>query len=94
MEKKRPDLIAQIRADHPHVPSWERWTMDAHRIGLKPMVRRIWARKGERPIITVHQRYQWRYLYGFVCPQSGETFWLILPTVSVEVFSQALGERA
>jgi transposase len=94
MEKKLPDLIAQIRAAHPHVPSWELWTMDEHRIGLKPIVRRIWARKGKRPIITVHQRYQWRYLYGFVCPQSGATFWLILPTVSVEVFSQALAELA
>ena len=68
--------------------------MDEHRIGLKPIVRRIWARKGKRPIVTVHHRYQWRYLYGFVCPERGETFWLILPTVSVEVFSQALAELA
>jgi len=93
-KKKLPDLIQQIRDAHPDVTQWELWTMDEHRIGLKPIVRRIWARKGERPIITVHQRYRWRYLYGFVCPQSGETFWLILPTVSVEVFSQALAELA
>jgi hypothetical protein len=53
MEKKLPDLIQQIRADHPSVTSWELWTMDEHRIGLKPIVRRVWAHKGERPIITV-----------------------------------------
>jgi transposase len=94
MEKKPPTLIAQIRAAHSHVPPWERWTMDEHRIGLKPIVRRIWARRGNRPIITVQPRYQWRYLYGFVCPQHGETFWLLLPTVSVPVFSQALAELA
>ena len=94
MEKKLPDLIAQIRAAHPDVLHWDLWTMDEHRIGLKPIVRRIWARSGERPIITVQQRYQWRYVYGFVCPQRGETFWLILPTVTVEVFSQALAELA
>ena len=94
MEKKLPDLIAQIRAAHPDVPHWDLWTMDEHRIGLKPIVRRIWARSGERPIITVQQRYQWRYVYGFVCPQRGETFWLILPTVTVEVFRQALAELA
>ena len=93
-KKKLPDLIAQIRAAHPDVPHWDLWTMDEHRIGLKPIVRRIWARSGERPIITVQQRYQWRYVYGFVCPQRGETFWLILPTVTVEVFSQALAELA
>jgi len=68
--------------------------MDAHRLGLKPIVRRIWAHNGERPIITMHQRYQWRYRYGFVGPPSGEIFWLILSTGSVEVFSQAPAELA
>jgi hypothetical protein len=68
--------------------------MDEHRIGLKPIVRRIWALRGERPVVIVHHRYDWRYLYGFVCPETGETFWLILPTVSTEVFSMALNELA
>jgi hypothetical protein len=30
------------------------------------------------------------YVYAFVHPQSGDTSWLLLPTVNVEVFSQAL----
>ncbi len=94
MEKKLPDLIQQIRDSHPQVTTWELWTMDEHRIGLQPIVRRMWVRQGKRPIITVHPRYQWCYLYGFVCPQHGETFWLILPTVSVAAFRQALGELA
>lgn len=35
------------------------------------------------------------HLYGFVRPQSsGEVFWLILPTVNVELFSMALFEFA
>jgi transposase len=93
-KKKLPDEIAAIQAAHPEVRSWELWTMDEHRIGLKPILRRIWAPKGERPHVTVHQRYRWRYVYGFVCPQSGETFWLILPTVSIAVFSQALAALA
>jgi hypothetical protein len=94
MEKKLPDLIADIQAAHPTVTDWALWTMDEHRIGLQPILRCLWARQGERPIIGVHQRYHWRYLYGFVCPQTGETFWLILPTVSIAVFSQALAELA
>lgn len=94
MEKKLPDVIQAMRDAHPEVPHWELWTMDEHRMGLKPILRRIWALQGARPIITVQHRYQWRYLYGFVCPQTGETFWLILPRVSVEIFSQALAELA
>jgi transposase len=38
--------------------------------------------------------YKWTYLYGFVRPESGEVFWLILPMVNVEMFSLALGEFA
>lgn len=47
----------------------------------------MWALKGERPVATVHHRYKWTYLYSFVRPKTGEVHWLILPTVSVKVFS-------
>jgi hypothetical protein len=32
--------------------------------------------------------------YAFVRPESGEVYWLILPTVNVELFSMALSEFA
>jgi hypothetical protein len=40
----------------------------------------------------VHHRYEWLYVYGFVRPATGESFWLILPTVNKELFSAALSE--
>lgn len=49
---------------------------------------------GERPTAHFERGYEWTYLYGFVHPQSGEVFWMILPTVSTEVFSLALREFA
>jgi hypothetical protein len=49
---------------------------------------------GERPVVRVKRGYERTYLYGFVRPDSGEIFWLILPTVSVELFSMALLEFA
>ena len=42
----------------------------------------------------VHHRYEWLYVYGFVRPATGETFWLILPRVNKELFSLALKEFA
>lgn len=33
-------------------------------------------------------------MYGFVRPESGELYWLILPTVNTELFSMALQEFA
>lgn len=64
--------------------------MDEHRLGLKPVVRRVWVPRGGEAIVTVRPRYQWLYLYGFVRPCTGETFWLVLPTVNVELMTRAL----
>jgi len=68
--------------------------MDEHRVGLKPILRRVWARRGQRPVAVVRPRYQWLYVYGFVQPEGGRSEWLLLPTVNVEVFNLALAEFA
>lgn len=68
----------------------ELWCEDEHRLGLKPIIRKVWSPIGQRPTVKVHQRYEWTYLYVFARPNSGEVHWLILPTVSAEVFSLAL----
>jgi len=65
----------------------EVWCEDEHRLGLKPIIRKAWGPVGQRPIVGVHQRYEWTYLYAFARPKSGEVHWLILPTVNAEVFS-------
>ncbi|MCB9663431.1 MAG: IS630 family transposase [Alphaproteobacteria bacterium] len=72
----------------------ELWTEDEARLGLKPIVRRVWAAWGIRP--TAHQkpRYQWLYLLGFVRPETGEVFWLVMPSMDAEVWSVALREFA
>jgi hypothetical protein len=78
---------------HPETPI-EIWAMDEHRIGLQPILRRVWARRGQRPIARIRPRYQWLYLYGFVAPQSGQTEWWVLPIVRTDVFSQILAAFA
>jgi hypothetical protein len=92
-KKTLPEAVQALRQAHPDA-HLEQWTMDAHRIGLKPIIRRVWRRKGRRPVVTVQHRYKWMYLYGFVCPSSGQTFWLVLPTVSVRAYTLALKEFA
>jgi hypothetical protein len=68
--------------------------MDEHRVGLKPILRRVWARRGQRVRAVVRPRYEWEYVYGFVRPEHGTTHWLLLPTVSAEAFSAALANFA
>ncbi len=68
--------------------------MDEHRLGLRPVLRRVWALKGRRPVVRVYHRYQWLYVYCFVRPATGQSCWLLLPTVNAQVFSLALAHFA
>ena len=54
----------------------------------------MWVRKGTRPRAVVQQRFQWLYVYAFLHPASGQSEWLLLPTVNVAVFSLALAHFA
>lgn len=68
--------------------------MDEHRIGLKPLLRRVWTLPGQRPIAPVEPRYQWRYLVAFVHPASGRTVWHLASGVSADLFSAELAAFA
>ena len=85
--------MAEVRRQHP-LAEVEVWAQDEHRVGLKPIVRRVWAPKGVRPVVRVRPRYEWVWVYGFVEPQTGRTEWLLLPRVNRELFELALAHFA
>ena len=70
------------------------WAEDEHRLGLLPVVRRVWAPQGQRPIAWVRRRYEWVYVYAFVRPTTGQSWWAILPTVSIDAMTAALAAFA
>jgi transposase len=72
----------------------ELWATDEHRIGLKPLLRRMWAPVGQRPIAIVQHRFAWRYLVGFVHPASGRTLFHLATTVSIPLFEVELAAFA
>jgi transposase len=81
--------VARLKEAYP-TAKVELWCEDEHRLGLKPILRKVWSPVGERPLVKVHKRYEWTYLYAFARPKTGEVHWLILPSVNAEVFSLAL----
>lgn len=85
--------LEALREAHP-AAEVQLWAQDEARLGLKPVMRRVWAPVGERPVARFKRGYKWTYLHGFVRPESGEVFWMILPTVNTELFSLALREFA
>jgi hypothetical protein len=64
--------------------------MDEHRIGLKPLLRRVWAPIGQRPTAIVRHRFAWRYIVGFVHPASGRTVFHLATSVSISLFEAEL----
>ena len=85
--------MAELQAAHPDA-ACELWALDEHRLGLKPVLRRVWTQRGARPSARVHHRYRWLYLYGFVHPPSGRVLWYLMPTVSAATFGQVLAAFA
>jgi DDE superfamily endonuclease len=68
--------------------------MDEHRIGLKPITRRMWAPIGERPIALGHHRFEWLYVTGFVEPATGRTVWNVSNAIGKEMFGLILADFA
>lgn len=53
-----------------------------------------WAPRGERPTAWVNPRYEWLWVYGFVHPPTGRTYWLTMPQVSIAAMEAALAAFA
>jgi transposase len=82
-------VVTEEAAKHPDKPVVV-WATDEHRLGLKPIIRRVWAPKGQRPIALGHHRYKWLYVTAFVQPTSGEVFWYLSNGISKPFFAALL----
>jgi transposase len=92
-KKKWHDEVERIQKEYPDADV-EVWCEDEHRIGLQPVTRRVWVEAGETPIAQVNWKREWLWLYAFVQPQSGETYWWLLPYVNTELFNRVLQDFA
>jgi hypothetical protein len=85
--------VAAVKEAHP-AAAVAVWAEDEHRLGLLPVLRRVWAPTGRRPTAHVRRRYEWLSVYGFVRPSTGQSWWCLLPTVTAEAFALALAAFA
>jgi transposase len=91
-QRLRP-LLREVATAFPQA-TVELWAMDEHRIGLKPILRKVWTLDHQRPLAPVQHRYEWRYLVGFVHPTSGRTVFHLATSVSVPLFEAELAAFA
>src|SRR5262249_26062542 len=83
------DRVASLRRDHPD-KQVEVWVQDEARLGLKPVTRRVWTLKGQRPVSNGRQRFGAVYVYGFAEPLTGRNRCLILPKADTGHMGRAL----
>jgi len=60
------------------------WYQDEARFGQQNSTTRLWAGKGTRPRSVKQQQFEYAYLFGAVCPSTGATEALILPSINMD----------
>lgn len=86
-------MVAELEAEFPD-KTVEVWSQDEARLGLQPVLRRVWAKRNRRPLAVVEPRYEWLWLYAAAHPHSGRVFWLILPFLNGDCVQLFLDEFA
>ena len=92
-KKKLYQEVERVKNEHPDADV-EVWCEDEHRVGRHPVPRRVWVEAGYQPPSKVNWKKEWLWLYAFVQPQNGETYWWILPYVNTDLFNQVLADFA
>ncbi len=78
-----PSKVQKLAEKHPS-SEIDLWFFDEHRVGLKPILKKVWSKIGNRPEAIVSYSYEWLYVYGFVKPKTGENLWYLIPRVNTK----------
>ena len=82
--------IVRAALQEEHIKKTEIWFFDESRFGLQGILRRRWSPRGERMTLLKQMEYEWTYLYGAGCPESGQGCALVLPEVNTEMMNKFL----
>jgi transposase len=72
------------------------WAADEARYGLHDRLRRCWSLRGRRTVKRMQMDYEWGYAFGAVDVISGESEFLLLPSVNLGLslmFLRQIAER-
>ena len=70
----------------------EVWFQDESRFGQQGSLTHVWAQRGSRPRRWRQTEYKWVYLFGAVCPASGEAVGYLMPTADTFCMNLHLAE--
>lgn len=87
------ERVEGLRLSHPG-KEVEVWVEDEARLGLKPVTRRVWTPRGERPRSNGRHKFGAVYVYGFAEPLTGRNRCLVLPKADTAHMGRVLADFA
>lgn len=79
-----PERLAAIAASHPD-RRLRVYFEDESRFGQQGTITNVWAHRGTRPTAVRQTEYEYLWVLGVVCPQTGKAEGLLSPRLNTEV---------
>ena len=86
-----PQQLAEIRAAHPD-QRLRVFFQDESRFGQQGTTTNVWARRGSRPSAVRQTDYEYLWVLGTVCPETGQAEGLLSPRLNTDVINVFLQE--
>ena len=91
--KQLPQQLATVAAAHPQ-RRMRLYFEDESRFGQQGTTTRVWARRGSRPTAVRQTAYEYIWVLGVVCPETGKAEGLLSPRLNTDVINIFLRQFA
>jgi transposase len=93
LKKVLPEAVKQVKVQFSD-KAVHLWFQDEARIGQQGTLCRVWAEKGSCPRAIRQTNYQWTYLFGSVCPMTGNSHGWRMPYANTSIMNLYLKDFA
>lgn len=91
--RELPDRLRAIAAAHPE-KRLRVYFQDESRFGQQGTLTNVWAPKGSRPTALRQTEYQYLWVIGAVCPETGHAEGLLSPQLNAKIVNEFLAQFA
>jgi transposase len=88
-----PDRLRAIAAAHP-TQRVRVYVQDESRFGQQGTTTNVWAKKGSRPTAIRQTEYEYLWVLGAVCPETGHAEGLLSPQLNTKIVNEFLAQFA
>ena len=93
LKKVLPETVSLLKKQFPD-KDIQLWFQDEARIGQQGTISRVWADTGSCPRAIRQTNYQWTYLFGSVCPATGNSHGWRMPYANTWIMNLYLKDFA